>query len=123
MGVLQRLFENHIETKDQHSDPRLRTHYFKATKPKLLEACRQWIEKESFLTLLDQSDERGEIAAQVKGRRKGLLVLTVISTSPFRTAVDVSFTVDRGLNLGFGQALCEKLYTALRKTYEEVDQR
>lgn len=122
MGILSRFFESHVETRDHHPEPRLKTRYFKTTKPKLLEACRQWINQESFLTLLDQSDERGEIAVQVTGKRKGLMVITIISVNPIRTAVDVSFTVDRGLNFGYGQTLCDMLYKKLGSTFEQVSQ-
>lgn len=120
MGMLSRLIESHVETRDHHPEPRLKTRYFKTTKLKLLNACREWIEQERFLTRLDQSEERGEIAVQVSGKRKGLLVITIISVNPIRTAVDVSFTVDRGLNLGYGQALCDLLYERLASAFEQV---
>ncbi|WEG13912.1 hypothetical protein PU629_05975 [Pullulanibacillus sp. KACC 23026] len=121
MSFFSRLFETHIETRDNHSDQRLKTHYYKATKNKILETCREWINKEHALTLMADSADRGEIAAKVHGKRKGLLVLTVISASPMKTSVDVSFTVDRGLNAGYGQTLCSSLYQHLSRTYQLVD--
>ncbi len=120
MSFFSRLIESRVETRDHHEDSRLRTQYFKTNKNRLMEACLNWIKQEPTLTLLDESNDRGEIAAKVKGGRKGLLVLTIVPTRPMQTAVDVSFAVDRGLNMGYGQKLCASLYAKLGKEFDRV---
>ncbi|HET6871797.1 MAG TPA: hypothetical protein VFH42_02300 [Sporolactobacillaceae bacterium] len=120
MSLLSRLFETHVESRDNHSDPNLKTRYFKSTKNNVMDEVRKWIEQTKGLELLDVSDDRGELAAKVNGKKKGLLVLTVITVRPFRTAIDLSFTVDKGLNSGFGQSLYNSVCTSVGKRYELV---
>lgn len=67
--------------------------------------------------LLNISTERGEISANIKRPKKGLLVLTVVSVRPFRTAVDISVSFDTLIGIDFGQS--EKLILSL---YKELDQ-
>jgi hypothetical protein len=120
MSGLSRLFENHVESRDSHPDPKLKTRYFKASKNNIIDRCREWIEHTQGLELLEVSVERGELAAKVNGKRKGLLVLTVITVRPFQTAIDLSFTVDKGLNRGYGQSLYQALCTSVGKRYEAI---
>lgn len=120
MGLFSKLFETRVETRDDHPDQRLRTRYYKTTKSKLFQACQDWITKENALTLIGQSEERGELAANVKGKRKGLLVLTIVSTNPFKTALDLSFSVDSGLNAGYGQALSNRLFTQIDQLFDRL---
>ncbi|HSU79380.1 MAG TPA: DUF1499 domain-containing protein [Candidatus Angelobacter sp.] len=120
MGALNRLFETHVESRDNHPDPKLKTRYFKTSKSNVMDEVRAWIESSKGFELLDVSEERGELAAKVNGRKKGLLVLTVITVRPFRTAIDLSFTVDKGLNRGYGQSIYQSVCDTVGKRYEAV---
>lgn len=123
MGIVSkitRFFEGHIETSDHHEDERLRTRYYKATKDKLIGALEAIISKDASLTMLDVSKERGEVAATITQGKKGILVLTVISVGPYKTSVDMSYTVDRGTLGGSGMRLIERIYSELDSQFSVV---
>jgi hypothetical protein len=72
--------------------------------------------------LLNVSTERGEISANIKRPRKGLLVFTVVSVRPYRTAVDISVSFDTILGVDFGRShkLIQSLYKELEQHFEYV---
>jgi hypothetical protein len=113
MGKLFRFFDGHVETSDNHIDERLRTHYYKASKDKALKALEEIIRVNSMLSLIDVSRDRGEVAATTTKGKKGLLVITVITAGPFKTSVDISFSVDKGLLGSFGTQIINQFFTEL----------
>ena len=119
MGIMS-FFSGNIETSDHHNDALLRTHYYKATKEKILGELETLINKEPSLSMIEVSKERGEAAANVTKGKKGLLVITVIGVGPFKTAVDITFSVDRGFVGGFGRRLVQKVYAQLEGYFPKV---
>ncbi|MFC4618243.1 cytosolic protein [Camelliibacillus cellulosilyticus] len=112
---LSRLFDSHVETSERHPEETLQTHYYKTSKDKMMQALEELIAARQDFSLLDISKERGEMSVNVTGRKKGFLVITIVSVRPFRTSVDFSFTIERGLNLGYGQKLVRDLYERLNQ--------
>jgi hypothetical protein len=109
---LAAFMDDRVETSDHHADARLRTHYYKASKDKTMAALQKIFEEQKFV-LLDLSSERGELSATVGARKKDLLVATIIPVGPSRTAVDFTYSVERGWNAGVGQKLISALYRQL----------
>lgn len=115
MGLFAKLaafMDDRVETSDHHADARLRTHYYKASKDKTMAALQKIFEEQKFV-LLDLSSERGELSVMVGARKKDLLVATIIPVGPSRTAVDFTYSVERGWNAGVGQKLISALYRQL----------
>jgi|GEM_PF-2163149 len=117
MSKLRAFFNSHVETSDRNEDETLKTHYYKTSKDKLMEGIQSIISNERQFSLLDVSKERGEISVNVIKGKKGFLVITVVNVRPFKTAVDISLTVERGMNLGYGQKMIRQFYQRLDKDY------
>ncbi|MBM7683467.1 hypothetical protein JOD43_003647 [Pullulanibacillus pueri] len=111
---------SHVETSERNEDESLRTHYYKTTKDKMMNAISEWVTKDQRFSLLDESKERGELSVNVVKGKKGFLVITVTSVRPFRTGVDFSFTVEKGVNFGYGQKLIRQFYANLDKEHTFV---
>ncbi|GGE51928.1 hypothetical protein GCM10011391_33440 [Pullulanibacillus camelliae] len=123
MGMMSKLsafFNSHVETSERNEDETLRTHYYKTTKDKLMDGIQSLIASEERFSLLDASKERGEISVNVVRGKKGFLVITVVNVRPFKTSVDISFTVEKGMNLGYGQKMIRQFYQRLDKEYTFV---
>lgn len=121
MGMLKRLFGKHAETRDNHTDEALVTHYYKTTKEKMFQEVNTLINADRDCELINESRERGEIAANLKGKRRGLIVATVISVRPYQTAVDWSISIDKGMNFGYCEEKIKDYYRKLDSEYTRVD--
>lgn len=119
---LKNALGTHFETKDHHEQSMLKTQYFKSTKDRLIKGCKEVIQADPELKIIAESAERGEISVQLLGKKKGLLVISIISVSPLKTAVDFSLTIDNGLNFGFAEARIQKFYKKLSDTFPVVSQ-
>jgi len=120
MGMMSKVgafFNSHVETSERDEDETLKTHYYKTSKDKLMEGIQSIIFSEEQFSLLDVSKERGEISVNVIKGKKGFLVITVVNVRPFKTSVDMSLTVEKGMNLGYGQKMIRQLYHRLDKDY------
>lgn len=116
MGIFNKLsqaFDNRIETSDHHADQMLRTHYYKTSKSTLFKACLELADKHQDMTVINKSEDRGEISAELKGKRAGLIVLTIIPVMPFHTAADLTLSFDKGFQLPYGKKLVADLYSRL----------
>ncbi|MBD8068933.1 cytosolic protein [Bacillus sp. PS06] len=114
MGKLKRLFTNHNETRDDHRDESLKSHYYKTSQKKAMEAVKEMIEQMDGYTITSISEERGEMS--IKGK-KSFIVATVISVRPFETSVDFSATTNTLLlPIDFGAS--HKLITTLYQTLD-----
>lgn len=109
------LFSKRTETSEQHALKELKTRYYKTTKDKALEAAEKVIQEQQW-TVKRVEAERGEIVAtSLNG--KNLFIVTVITVKPFRTAVDVSCSIDTVLPSDFGQSR-----KAILAFYKALDQ-
>ncbi|MEH7379700.1 cytosolic protein [Bacillus sp. JJ1533] len=115
---LQTFFTNHSETRDKHSDELLRSHYYKTTNKKAIEAVKKVINNLDGYHLNSVSEERGEMSISVKKGRKAFVVATIVSVRPFETAIDFAVTTETLLlpiDFGYSRKVITNLYKHLDK--------
>ncbi|MGG3005111.1 cytosolic protein [Geobacillus stearothermophilus] len=107
---------NHCETRENHEDAELRSHYYKAAHRAVIDAVKELLASLPDAELLSVSEERGGLCAQTRRGPKLFIVATVISVRPFETAVDFSVTTEtKFLPFDFGRsrAVILELYRKL----------
>ncbi|MGN7297618.1 cytosolic protein [Ferdinandcohnia sp. SAFN-114] len=115
---LQTFFSNHSETRDKHSDEQLRSHYYKTTNKKAIDAVKKVINDLDGYHINSVSEERGEISISIKKGRKAFVVATVVSVRPFETAIDFAVTTETLLlpiDFGYSKKVIMNLYQRLDK--------
>ncbi|WP_077619035.1 cytosolic protein [Bacillus sinesaloumensis] len=115
---LQTFFSNHSETRDKHSDELLRSHYYKTSNKKAIEAVKKVINNLDGYHINSVSEERGELSISLKKGRKAFIVATIISVRPFETAIDFAVTTETMLlpiDFGYSRKVITKLYQHLDK--------
>lgn len=119
---IEKNFSNHAETKEKHWDEDLKTHYYKTTKSKAINAVNDYFNGNDKFSINSQSVERGEMSVHFKGSRSAFIIVTIIDVKPLRTAIDFSVTTEGiiPMDLGFSNKLIKKLYADLNKHLEYV---
>jgi hypothetical protein len=120
-AFISKYFSNHSETGEEHKDPQLVTHYYKAKHDELFKAVENMFSSPS--EVVATSKERGEITVNYKGKRRAFIVATIIMVRPFRTAVDFSVTTDSGgpVDFGFSRNLIVQFYEKLDSQFTTID--
>jgi hypothetical protein len=114
--TMSRIFSTRTETGEEHPVKELQTRYYKTTKDKAMRTIEQVLTQQG-LTIKRSEDDRGEIVAQTKSGKKLLLVASIITVKPYRTAVDFSCATETVLPSDFGYS--RKFILAL---YQKLDQ-
>ncbi|MEH7223001.1 cytosolic protein [Bacillus sp. JJ1566] len=115
---LQTFFSNHSETRDKHPDELLRSHYYKTTNKKAIEAVKKIINNIDGYHINSVSEERGEMSISIKKGRKAFVVATIVSVRPFETAIDFAVTTETLLvpiDFGYSRKVITNLYQHLDK--------
>lgn len=113
--TFNRVFSTRTETGEVHPSKELQTRYYKTSKDKAMKAVEDVLKKRGF-TIKRSEEERGEIVGQSTKGKKVLIVVSVITVKPFRTAVDFSCATETSLPSDFGSS--RKLTVSL---YKELD--
>ncbi|RBW71502.1 cytosolic protein [Bacillus taeanensis] len=121
----QTIFSSHSETSEQHGNETLKTRYFKTSKEKALQECLNIVKQNNNFEILSVYEERGEISVQIKSPKKALMVMTVITVQPFRTAIDFSVSTETKLPTDFqySSKVIEGMYEKLEKALPLVNSR
>lgn len=114
--TFNRMVSTRTETGEEHPIKELQTRYYKTTKDKAMRAVEDVVKQRGF-SIKRSEEDRGEIVAQTTSGKKVLLVVSVITVKPYRTAVDFSCATETALPSDFGYS--RKLTLAL---YKELDQ-
>ncbi|OUM84002.1 cytosolic protein [Parageobacillus thermoglucosidasius] len=110
---------NHCETRENHEDEALRSHYYKATNATVIKAVKELFTSSPNYELLSVSEERGEFSATTRQGKKVFIVATVISVRPLEAAVDFSVTTETTfLPFDFGRSR-----NVIIDLYRQLDQR
>jgi hypothetical protein len=116
-SIFQRWMKE-CETRDDHYDPELRSHYYKQSYKNVLQAVIGLFEGRNDMEVASVSEERGEIAIHMTRWPKAFIVATVIQVRPREISVD--FMVSTEAFNPFG------MYPKLRKLvlgfYGQLDQ-
>lgn len=110
-------FNNHAESRENHWDPILQSHYYKTTKDKGMSTLENFFNHSQVYKVNSISKEHGEISVTVKKGKKVFIVATVIMVRPFHTAIDFSVTTESIVPFDFGYStrLIQKLYAQINK--------
>ncbi|KGA97840.1 hypothetical protein AJ85_11990 [Alkalihalobacillus alcalophilus ATCC 27647 = CGMCC 1.3604] len=113
--VIVFISSNRTETREAHQNDQLKTRYYKGSKEKVMEAVEHLIKKNGFHVKRAEL-ERGEIIGQQQKGTKQLIIATVITVRPFKTAVDFSISTDSLLPTDFGKSKKQVI-----SFYEQLD--
>ncbi|MFY4774639.1 cytosolic protein [Metabacillus sp. RGM 3146] len=118
LGKIQAFFSTHTETSEEHLDGNLRSHYYKTTVKKAMEAVQTLAKSTKDGTVTSVSEERGEISVTITKPKKVLIIVTIISVRPFETAVDFSVTTETPLptDFGYSRKVIQDFYRKLDST-------
>lgn len=114
---IKKYFGNHAETREEHPDPTLKTHYYKTTKDRGLEALENLINHSNKYKMNSISKEHGEISILTKKGKKAFIVATVIMVKPYQTAIDFSVSSESIIPFDFGYStrVIYDLYDLVKK--------
>ncbi|MBP3039927.1 hypothetical protein J9303_10550 [Bacillaceae bacterium Marseille-Q3522] len=110
MSIFTR-FQKQCETKEDHPDPQLRTHYYKANLKSVLKSIEEIFKDNQQAKIINVSLERGEVAAELKKGKNYFIVATIIMLRPYETAVDLSISTE-SLAITGAQPALKKQITA-----------
>lgn len=116
---------NHAETRENHLDTTLETHYFKTTKDKAMIFLESFFKNSQIYKMNAMSKEHGEISVLKQKGKKSFIVATVIMVRPFQTAIDFSVTTESIIPFDFGSStrLIHQLYNEIQKELPLIDKK
>ncbi|WP_088103786.1 DUF1499 domain-containing protein [Halalkalibacter urbisdiaboli] len=112
---LMMFFSARAESTEKHFLDELKTRYYKTSKDKAIQAVEEILNQDGLKVKRIETD-LGEVIATSTSGKKVLVIATVITVKPFRTAVDFSCSVETMLPSDFG--FSRKKVIAL---YEKLD--
>ncbi|MGM7720887.1 cytosolic protein [uncultured Metabacillus sp.] len=115
MNKLKDFFSTHQETRENHYNPELKSHYYKTTYKNAMQSVKSIIEQTPGMTVTSVSEDRGEMSVTIDSPRKAFLIVTVVSVRPFETAVDFTATTNTFLptDFGYSKKIILQLYKKL----------
>ncbi len=117
-SIFQRFFKE-CETRDDHFDDDLKSHYYRTSLDKVFQAVEEVFAKSPEMEIVSKSKERGEMAIRMKKSPKAFIIATVIQVRPFETACDFKVSSDKFSLIG--------LYPTLKRLvlqfYAELDKK
>lgn len=117
VNKLKDIFSTHQETRENHYNVDLKSHYYKTTYKNALQSVKTIIEETPGMTITSVSEDRGEMSVNIDRPKKGFLIVTIISVRPFETAVDFTATTNTVLptDFGYSKKVILELYKKLDK--------
>ena len=86
-SIFQRFFKE-CETRDDHFDEQLKSHYYRTSFDKVFHAVEEVFGGDPNMEIVSKSKDRGEIAIRMHKSPNAFIVATVIQVRPFETACD-----------------------------------
>lgn len=115
--VKEKYFENHAETRENHSNESHRTHYYKTSKDKAISIIEAFFQHSPKYEINAISKEYGELSVNVKKGKKAFIVIAIIMVRPYQTAIDISVTTEAFLPFDFGYS--NKLIVEIYKHFNK----
>jgi hypothetical protein len=110
-------------TSENSSDEQLRTRYYKANFNQIFQTVEELLRSEPSAKITSVSKEHGEISAELSNGIQSFLTVTVVTTKPFETAVDMHISTEKFALTGVNSALKRKLvhfYQKLDKAHTYI---
>ncbi|PLT32317.1 cytosolic protein [Bacillus sp. V5-8f] len=111
-------YSRQCETKENHVDEQLRTHYYKAKAEQALNVIEELYSDKKRFTIKSVSRDRGEIFVESNSSPKLSIVATCISVKPFEIAVDFTVSTD---NLSL-TGIYSQLRQQVTRAYDTLNQ-
>lgn len=113
-NVINKYFSKQRETSDNHSDPTLQTHYYRASKEDALAKVKTYLKQNNNYDVQSISEEYGEI---IVNKKSLFIIISIITVSPFKTAIDFTVTSNSMplIELGASTKCIQHLYKEFDK--------
>lgn len=111
-NLINKYFSKQRETSDKHSDPTLQTHYYRINKNDGLDKVKTYLKQNNY-KINSTSEEYGEV---VVSKNSLFIVISIITVSPFKTAIDLTVTSNAALPVGLGAST-----KCIQQLYNEFD--
>jgi hypothetical protein len=93
-------FQKNCETKDNHADEQLKTHYYKGTYNQLFDLVENLLRKDSRYVIEHVSKEHGELSVKLIGGKPCFYIITIVAVKPLEVAVDIHISTEAFSLLG-----------------------
>lgn len=101
-------FSSNFETSDNHSNPKLRTHYYRNTYEQAKAAIRNLVQEFKGYKV-SINDKYQEISFETRGY---FCVISVINPNPVESAIDIKLSFNM-MSFGRGPKVISKMYLLL----------
>lgn len=110
-------FQKFSGTSENSSDEQLRTRYYKANFNQVFQTVEELLRSEPSAKLTSVSKEHGEISAELNKGIPAFLTVTIVTTKPFETAVDMHISTEKFSLAGVNPALRREI----ARFYQKLD--
>ncbi|MHC0037402.1 hypothetical protein [Pseudoneobacillus sp. C159] len=93
MSIFAR-YQRICETKENHRDEKLITHYYKGTYKQIFDIVETTVKQNDNYVMGHLSKEHGEISVNLKRGRQSFLIITVVAVKPLEIAVDLHISTE-----------------------------
>lgn len=111
-------YHRQCETRDDHFDEELKSHYYKTSFDKVFKAVENMFSNNPDFKVSSISKERGEMAIHMNKSPHAFIVVTVIQVRPFETACDFMVSSEKFSLTGLYPQL-KKLVVQFYKTLDK----
>jgi hypothetical protein len=87
-------FQKNCETKDNHTDEQLKTHYYKGTYNQIFDLVENLLRQDSRYVVEHASKEHGELSVKLKVGRPCFYIITIVAVKPLEVAVDIHISTE-----------------------------
>lgn len=108
---LKTFLTNNAETRELHTDPELRSRYYKSTFKKVRQAIEQYCE-DGGIVVVNVDESHGEMFLQTS---KHHMIASIIQVTPLETAVDLKVQTYQLIGRNVPKAKIVKLYDYLNE--------
>lgn len=102
-------------TDENNRDEQLRTRYYKANFNQVFQTIEELLKADQSCRITSISKEHGEISAEINRKVPSFLTVTVITTKPFETAVDLHISTEKFSLAGINPTLKNELLNIYQK--------
>lgn len=102
-------------TSENNRDEQLRTRYYKANFNQIFQSVEELLKADPSCRITSVSKEHGEVSAEINRKVPSFLTVTVVTTKPFQTAVDLHISTERFSPSGINSALKNELVLFYQK--------
>lgn len=108
-------FQKFSGTSEDHPDEQLRTRYYKANFNQLFQTAEELLKADPGCKIISVSKDHGEISAEINKKMPSFLTVSIVTTKPFETAVDLHISTEKFSLTGIHPELKKELQDFYQK--------